>query len=303
MTPTPSGRCPFEYFHEKIKARSKKSSGGSMATGGETDKYKIVDGTAYHKETPDAVVNVLENARKSNARIKLYYGDVVTGRDWNEEYDTVGTIGRSGGGTYKIPLLIKTGRSLGGGSVLDHCIVKIKDSKTGRVLYQNPKYIAPVIEIVKGDMEDSPYNTMVNGKLHGRHKTLRSAELLKAKLMEKGGEAGVDVNEGIDTAIHYLDSFEQFWKKPAFADKKAKEMMEELKKLKSETNYHIQKAGLTKIADEIGGLYQDDKLPEDSLGSLAGALDSLNEVIDEAYGAGGSVKKSSGGDINWLITG
>jgi hypothetical protein len=278
------------------------NGGGSMATGGEADKYKVVGGTSYHKETPDEVVRALETARNTGSRVKLYYGDVKTGRDWHEEYDTVGTVGRSTG-EIKIPLLIKTGRSLGGGGILDHCIVKIKDTRTGHVIYQNPKYKAPVIEIVPSDMEGYSHNTMIDGELHGRHKTLRSAEMLKAKMMEKGGEAGVDINEGIDTAIHYLDSFEQFWKKPAYADKKAKDMMAQLNKLKSETNYHLQKSGLEDVADRIGKLYKDEKLPEDSLGSLAGALDSLNEVIDGAYGSGGSVKKSSSGDISWLITG
>lgn len=167
-------------------------------------EYKIINGTAYHKETSDEVVRVLESARNNHTRIKLYYGDVETGRDWNELYDTTGTIGRSTG-SIKIPLLIRTERSLGGGGILDHCIVKIKDTKTGRVLYQNPKYQAPVVEIVKSDLPEYEYNTVVNGETVGRHKTLRSAEMLKAKLMECGGctmEAGGEITDArIETAL------------------------------------------------------------------------------------------------------
>jgi len=54
-----------------------------------------------------------------------------------DEYDTIGTVGRSTG-TNKIPLLIKTKRSFGGGAILDHCIVKIMVG--GRTVLQHPKF-------------------------------------------------------------------------------------------------------------------------------------------------------------------
>ena len=107
-------------------------------------KYKVVNGTSYHIDTPDEVVKVLEVARKNRTRIRLFYGDTNTGRCWLEVYGTIGRIGRSTG-CNKIPLLIKTSRSTGGGAILDDCIVKITIDK--KVVYQHPQYHLPEMEI------------------------------------------------------------------------------------------------------------------------------------------------------------
>ena len=101
----------------------------------ESSKYKEVNGTSYHSETAEKVINVLENVRMSKTRITLDYGDVKTGVSWGEVYDISGTIGRSTG-TIKIPLLIHNKRSYGGGGILDHCIIGIKESRGGRILYK-----------------------------------------------------------------------------------------------------------------------------------------------------------------------
>ena len=37
-------------------------------------KYRIVDGTAYSVNTPQAVVDILEAAIKGQYRIRVYYG-------------------------------------------------------------------------------------------------------------------------------------------------------------------------------------------------------------------------------------
>ena len=161
---------------------------GLFAEGGSIeDKYKEVNGTSYHKETDAVVIAALESARSNNTRVKLYYGDVATGKNWNEEHDTIGTIGRSSG-KIKVPLLIATSRSSGGGAILDHCIVKIKDAKTGRVLYQNEKFINPVVEIVPSDLPAYTHNVNIDGELYSRHKSLKSAQMLQKKMMEDGGE-------------------------------------------------------------------------------------------------------------------
>jgi hypothetical protein len=143
--------------------------------------YNVVNGTSYNPETPQRVCDILEYCRLRDIRVQLYYGDTKTGQDWHEENDTRGTIGRSTG-IHKIPLLIHNTRSLGGGPVLDHCIVKIKETKTGTVLYQHQLYKAPVIDIKPCTMEGYQFETHVNGKLYGRHKTLASAERLKKLL-------------------------------------------------------------------------------------------------------------------------
>jgi hypothetical protein len=105
-------------------------------------KYKITEsGTAYHMDTPDELVAALERIRENRTRVRIYYGDSKTGRDWEESYDVFGTIGRSGG-RLKIPLTINNSRSIGGVSLLDDAIVKIEyaNTKQGGVIWQHPKY-------------------------------------------------------------------------------------------------------------------------------------------------------------------
>ena len=146
---------------------------------GHKTTYKLHEsGTAYHIETPESVCEALENARVSGRRLKLYFGDAKTGEDWCEELDTTGTIGRSTG-SVKIPILLANSR-YGGGAVLDHCIIKIKQA--GRVLYQHPNYQQPKIDIVPSDLPKYSHNLNVNGKTYSRHKTERSAKMLAAKL-------------------------------------------------------------------------------------------------------------------------
>lgn len=113
--------------------------------------YKIVNGTYYHEDTPDAVIIILEKARQENRRIRIFYGDVRTGRDYLEHYDIMGTIGRSTG-SHKIPLLINNRRSIGGTAILDNHIVKITVDKTS--LYVHPRYHLPNITIEQKETND-----------------------------------------------------------------------------------------------------------------------------------------------------
>jgi hypothetical protein len=104
------------------------------------EKYKVVNGISYHKETSDEVINVLETTRKENTRIMVEYGDVKTGQGWGDIYDVTGTIGRSTGSN-KIPLFIHNVNSTGGPSILDHCIVNIIATNGKKNLYSHPNYI------------------------------------------------------------------------------------------------------------------------------------------------------------------
>lgn len=105
----------------------------------QSKQYKIINGTSYDPRTPNEVVGVLENARQTRTRLHISLGDSETGRDWLEEFETYGYVGRSMG-PIKVPLLISNRRSLGGGAILDHCIIRIRVSAGSRVLYKHPKY-------------------------------------------------------------------------------------------------------------------------------------------------------------------
>ena len=95
---------------------------------------KVVDGTTYKKVTSDKVIAILEQSRLSRKRLVLEYGNKETGEVWQDCTPMRGHVGRSTG-TSKIPLLIRTSRSYGGEGILDHCIIRIRESKGGRVLY------------------------------------------------------------------------------------------------------------------------------------------------------------------------
>ena len=102
-------------------------------------KYRLVNDTAYSMSTLKEIIDILEESRVNKTRLIFDFGDPVTGRSWQEENDTIGHVGRSTG-VIKIPLLIKTNRSYGGGALLDHCIVKITSSIGKKVLYKHHKY-------------------------------------------------------------------------------------------------------------------------------------------------------------------
>lgn len=116
--------------------------------GDKTFYYKIFGGTAYNINTPDKVVRILDSVLKSfrQRRIRVFYGNSITGKDWCEENDVIGYVGRSTG-SIKIPLLIKNINSSGGGGILDHCIVKITEDK--KVLYQHPNYHIGELEVTE----------------------------------------------------------------------------------------------------------------------------------------------------------
>ena len=97
-------------------------------------KTKVINGTTYHDSTPNELCNVLETLRNNKVRVIITFGDPENKRQWDcTPYR--GTIGRSTGIT-KIPLLVKTSRSLGGDAIFDNCILKIQEVKSKKVLYQ-----------------------------------------------------------------------------------------------------------------------------------------------------------------------
>lgn len=101
--------------------------------------------TWFDLDTPPEVRRILEQYRKSGEQLRLFYGDRKTGRDWMEENEVMGEIGRSVG-IFKVPLLIEKS-GYGGPAILDACILRLMDVKTGKELYRDQKYRPPELEI------------------------------------------------------------------------------------------------------------------------------------------------------------
>jgi hypothetical protein len=142
--------------------------------------YRVVHGTYYSSRTPRQVIQILEEARESGQVLRVHYGDRETGKDWLDEYDVEGTIGRSMG-PVKIPLLITPGEC-GGPGMLDDAIVKIRQGD--KTLYTHHQYHPGKIimrPITKEDIQRVPnlkdYTTAidVNGKNHANFPTINDA--------------------------------------------------------------------------------------------------------------------------------
>lgn len=156
---------------------------------GNVTKYQLIQAAdkpllpiAYHEETAQEVIKAMENCRQKRLRIKIYLGDPKTGKCWNEEHDIFGYIGLSKGYKAYFPILVYNARSFGGGSILDHCIVKIREAKGTRTFYQAANFQEPIIEIKTSTEPGYTHELYINGEIYSRHKSERAAKMLKNKM-------------------------------------------------------------------------------------------------------------------------
>lgn len=153
--------------------------------------YQNYNGTSYDQRTPVEVIRILEHARLNRDRLHVSLGFTEgpnIGQDWLEENDVYGFIGRSTG-SIKIPLLIHNRRSLGGLSLLDHCIVRIRTSTGNRILYQHPDYHHGHLELrnkseplVLEDGRILTVDVLRDGKIHASFETMNKARRFISKL-------------------------------------------------------------------------------------------------------------------------
>lgn len=123
--------------------------------------------TIFDPETAPEVQRLLEHYRVTREPVRIFYGCTETGRDWLDEYDVYGTIGRSTG-PIKVPLMVSA-RSSGGPAILSACIVRMVDGKTKRQVYRHPLYQMPLFKVQEStEVKDLPFEVLVNGAVHAR---------------------------------------------------------------------------------------------------------------------------------------
>jgi hypothetical protein len=158
---------------------------------GSTINYQLIEAgkdkpIAYHAETSQQVIAILENARVTRKRLRVYFGDIATGKCWNDENEIFGHIGLSKGTDAYYPLLVYSEICYGGGTILDHCIIKIKESKGGRILYKAPNFQQSNFEIKEAGEQEKilgfTHSLYIDGTLYSNHKSEASATRLKNKL-------------------------------------------------------------------------------------------------------------------------
>ena len=122
--------------------------------------------TWYRAGTPKKVAAILEAARSSfsdnrhqGTILRLFYGDPQTGRDWAEEFETTGFIGRSMG-PMRVPLIMEPllddvrdiTSSNCGGSINTVNVLRIIDVRRAEEVYRAKNYVLPqfAIEVKEG---------------------------------------------------------------------------------------------------------------------------------------------------------
>lgn len=152
------------------------------------------DGTSWSDRTPDDLIEVLRVARNKKSKLHFSYGFTdeegkPAGRNWLEEFDCTGYIGRSNG-EVKIPLVLKSKSSGEGCGLLSSSIVRVIRTSDNTVLWQHPSYHQGKIELrkcsFKCDTGRMLYcEALVDGQVHARFKDVGSARRWAAKLRVK----------------------------------------------------------------------------------------------------------------------
>lgn len=103
-------------------------------------KYINYNDLYFRDGTDERVMRVLEQASKSQVRIRIFLGDPKTGEEWFETNDVMGRVGRTTG-QIKVPILVPNVNSWGGTAISTNCIVKITIDR--KIVYQCANYKVP----------------------------------------------------------------------------------------------------------------------------------------------------------------
>lgn len=122
---------------------------------GDKSRLEIFDNVS------EGLINILLRAYKYGFRVRVFYGDIHTGRSWNEEYDVTGKIGRTCG-KIKVPILLKRKDSNYGGALLLSSVIRIDDIEDKKTLWKLSNFHVEPMEIIyyPDDPNGLPYNVM-----------------------------------------------------------------------------------------------------------------------------------------------
>lgn len=123
--------------------------------------------------TLPAIQDLINRLYENKRRVRIFYGDPVTGESWNEEYDVVGHVGKSTG-EKPCALMIHNARSMGGGALLTACIIKVIDIDSRRVLYEHPRFttsFARAVVMCPSDVPGYGASVTIDGNVQARFRT------------------------------------------------------------------------------------------------------------------------------------
>ena len=129
--------------------------------------------TWHDSDALPEVCKVIDRCFRNGTRVRLFYGDTETGREWGEENDVLGSIGRSVG-PLKSPILILKGEH-SGTTILEHCLLKIMDANTRRILWVHDRYQTPTFSITEDATPKLPFKGTMNGQSKARFASFAKA--------------------------------------------------------------------------------------------------------------------------------
>lgn len=156
--------------------------------------HVIKRGVLFFINTPQEVIDILLSLADSDTRIRINYGDPATGLDDLEEWGIIGYLTKTADGHLVLRYRRNSSTIY---NIYDKDIIKLRESKTGKVLYQHPKYRMPELQLVplsdkeKQQNRSNPHTTgiythqiVVDGRVHGRFESKKEAEKWLKKMIK-----------------------------------------------------------------------------------------------------------------------
>jgi len=136
--------------------------------GREHEGYPFVFGEGTIKAVKDALF--VAYFSRAGRRYRFWWGDTTTGKAWDQEWDVLGSVGRSMGPRH-IPILIHNGRSMGGGAISTGSIVRMVDTHGRYELYRHPKFHTSVYQTCAPTGDGYQSAVMSDGEMAAQFKS------------------------------------------------------------------------------------------------------------------------------------